>query len=99
MKPKNTMMSPRPKLGPIYWMRFSLAIFSALLCAFLRLGIEGLIIGIVIYLVSYLAARYLLKTNGNLRTHASYLSGIGTYFITWFTFWTLLHTLQVSFSL
>jgi len=74
-------------------MRFGLAILSATLCAFLRLNAEGAVVGAVIYLTSYFLARYVVEPDINLARYEIYLSGLGTYLVTWITFWVLLHTL------
>jgi len=81
------------RAGMVYWMRFGLAILSALICAFLRLNIEGLIVGIMIYLFSCIVFQYVIKTDVYFGQYWLYTMGIGTYFITWFTFWFLLNTL------
>ncbi len=77
----------------IYWLRFGFAILSALLCTFLRLGKEGLVVGIVIYVISYIVSRYLMRTSVNLGRYEVYVLGLGTYIVTWFTFWILTYTL------
>lgn len=81
------------KAGRVYWMRFGLSIFSAILCAFLRSNVEGLGVGVAIYLISYLLARHVVKPEVNLGKYEIYLLGLGTYFFTWVTLWILLHTL------
>jgi len=71
----------------VYWLRFCLAIISALLSAFLRLGIEGLAVGAVIYFISYILARFVIKTNIDLGRYGLYILGLVTYLATWFTLW------------
>jgi len=83
----------RHKSEIVYWTRFGLATLSAILCAILKLSAEGLAVGIVIYLISYLLARYAIKPDVTLGRHEIYLLGLGTYFATWFTLWILIYTL------
>lgn len=93
---KGKPVSTRHKSEVTYWMRFGLAIFSAIICASLRLGIEGLALGVAIYLISYVLSRYLLEPSVNLGKYEIYFLGSTTYFVTWLAFWILLYTLMVS---
>jgi len=76
-------------------MRVGLAILSGILCAFLRLGLVGMTVGAGMYMVSYLLTRYVVKIDDDLE-YETYLLGLGTYVVTWITFWILLHTLLRS---
>lgn len=93
---KGKTVSTRHKSEVTYWTRFGLAILSAIICASLRLGIEGIAVGVVAYLISYVLARYLLEPSVNLGKYEIYLVGSTTYFVTWLTLWILLYTLMVS---
>lgn len=86
-------------LSKIYWSKLILAIISALLCSLLRLtGLLGVAFGIIIYISSYIITRYIFRIDptevGGTKTILT--KGIGTYFFTWITTWTIIYTLLSS---
>ena len=74
-------------------MRFGLSIFSAIACILLQFSVEGIGVGIAIYLISYLLAKYVIKPDVSLGKNEIYLLGLGTYIFTWLALWILLYTL------
>ena len=81
------------KESRIYWMRFGLSIFSAVICVLLRFGIEGMGVGTAIYLLSYIIVRYEIKPEVSLGKNQTYFLGLGTYIFTWLALWILFYTL------
>jgi hypothetical protein len=90
----------------IYWVRLALGITAALICTGYGLAtntiakenptyttlLNGISIALVIYLISY----YIIKSKFSLEVEKSQklvTMGIGIYFISWITFWTLLYTI------
>ena len=86
-------VSTKHKSDITYWMRFGLAVLSALICASLKLGIEGIAVTVAVYALSYVPARYLIEPEVSLGKYQVYLIGSTTFFITWITIWVLLYTL------
>ena len=82
-------------LSMIYWGRMLLGLAVGGLCAALNVGLLGVTVAVSVYLVSY----YLLKLRyGELAELENaprrlVTEGIGAYFLTWLTAWTLLYTL------
>lgn len=87
-------------LTRIYWMRFVLGIFAGFICTLYNIYIEhavvgnisafmtGVMLGILIYLLSYYAFKYAYFTKVE-KPVKLFTTGIGIYFITWIVFWTL----------
>ena len=90
----------------IYWLRLALGITAALICIGYGLTtntivkenptyttlLNGVSIALVIYLISY----YIIKSKFSLKVEKPQklvTTGIGIYFISWITFWTLLYTI------
>jgi hypothetical protein len=91
----------------IYWLRLALGITAALICTGYGLAtntiakegfpmwntlMNGASIALVIYLISY----YIIKSKFSLKVEKPQklvTMGIGIYFISWITFWTLLYTI------
>ncbi len=69
----------------------ALAFLSAFLCAFLRLGLEGVGVGAGVYILSYLITRYIIKVE-NISQNNLYIIGAGTYAAVWLTFWFIFNT-------
>ena len=92
-KGKKAIPASRHKSGIVYWIRFFLGILSGLICAFLRLGVEGLAVGPIIYLISVILTRYVIEPYITLEGSQIYVLGLGTYIVTWLTFWILTNTL------
>ena len=92
-KGKTLAPGTKHKSGIVYWLRFGLAILSGLFCAFLGLGLEGLAVGPLLYLISYILTLYVIEPSINLGRYEVYLLGLGTYLVTWLTFWILINTL------
>jgi len=83
-------------LGKIYWTRFLSAIFAAIICSVSgQTDFIGVTIGISCYIISFAIIRFVLHISpeelGDKKT--IYIKGIGTYFFTWVTVWTILYTL------
>jgi drug/metabolite transporter (DMT)-like permease len=93
-------------LETIYWLRLALGITAALLCTGYGIAtntivkenstyttlLNGVSIALVIYLISY----YIIKSKFSLKVEKPkklVTMGIGIYFISWITFWTLLYTI------
>ncbi len=81
------------KSSRVYWMRFGLSIPAAAVCGLLRLGVEGVGVGVAVYLISYLLAKYAVQPSVSLGRNEIYLLGLSTYAFTWLALWTLLNTL------
>jgi len=81
------------KASRVYWMRFGLSIFSAIACTLLQFSVEGIGVGIAIYLISYLLTKYAIKPDVSLGKNETYFLGLGTYVFTWLALWTLFYTL------
>ena len=79
----------------VYWMRFGLAILVAIICNFLRLNLASITVGIGVYIVSYFLARYIVRIETSSEYDLFFL-GMGTYSITWITFWILFNTLLLT---
>jgi hypothetical protein len=81
--------------GPTYWIRFTLGIAVGLTCGVLGLGLEGIIMGIVVYTVSFLAIPFVYNIPLNIggRERAYYTMGLATYVALWFTTWILVNSL------
>jgi hypothetical protein len=91
----------------IYWLRLALGITAAVTCIVFGLAtnkivkegfpewntlMNGVSIALVIYLISY----YIIKSKFSLKVEKPQklvTMGIGIYFISWITFWTLLYTI------
>jgi hypothetical protein len=90
----------------IYWLRLALGIIAALICTGYGLTtntivkenptyttlLNGVSIALVIYLISY----YIIKSKFSLKVEKPQklvTTGIGIYFISWITSWTLLYTI------
>lgn len=91
----------------IYWLRLALGITAAVVCTVFGLAtnaivkegfpkwntlMNGVSIALVIYLISY----YIIKSKFSLKVEKQQklvTMGIGIYFISWITFWTLLYTI------
>jgi hypothetical protein len=92
----NNKLFQLSSLSKIYWSKLILAIVSAILCSILGLtGLQGIAFGVVIYFSSYMLTRYVFKIDpsevGGIRT--IFTKGIGTYFFTWITTWTIISTI------
>jgi hypothetical protein len=83
--------------GSIYWIRFTLGISVGLICGVLQLGLEGILMGIVVYTVSLLAIFFVYGIHSNIggQERAYYIMGLATYIVVWFTAWIFLHSLIV----
>lgn len=68
-----------------------LAFLAAILCAFLKLKLEGIVVGVGLYFSSYLLTRYAIKIE-NSGQYDVYLIGAGTYATIWLTFWFIFNT-------
>ena len=93
IKKINELLIQNPK-DFIYWIRLFLAILAGFLCSVLKLNIEGLVLGIVFYLTSYMLFRYflkidLIKVGGE---NKFYTIGLGSYLAMWITIWILSYT-------
>lgn len=82
--------------GPAYWIRFGLGIAAGLICGILALGIDGVTVGMAVYMASFLLLPFVyhipLTAEGQGRTY--YTVGLGTYIAVWFTLWILISTLR-----
>lgn len=82
----------------MYWSRVILSIISAILCAVLHLGVEGIVLGSSLYLASVFLITLGLKITPqklNSKTRL-YTLGLGTYIFVWLALWILFHTYLVS---
>lgn len=86
------------KLKPsslVYWTRIGLGVLTAILCLGLQLlGIRGIILGVLMYVVSYYLIRYGLGVEPKAVGGGNKLLtiGIGSYFLVWLFMWALLYT-------
>lgn len=93
---KKSTKSPRIYIiGPTYWIRFVLGIVAGIICGILHFGIEGIIMGIVLYAITFIAIPFVYNIPLNIKGggRAYYTVGLGTYLSVWFTVWILLDTL------
>jgi len=98
LKQERTKLLESIKLKPsslVYWTRVGLGVLTAILCLGLQLlGIRGIILGILMYVVSYYLIRYGLgvepKAVGG--GNKLFTIGIGSYFLVWLFTWALLYT-------
>ena len=93
MKKINGLLYESPR-DFIYWTRLALAIIAAFVCSILRLEMEGLVVSLIFYLLSYILFRYILNINSEKVGGESklYTTGLGTYLATWITVWVLFYT-------
>ena len=79
--------------GRAYWIRFTLGILAGSICGVFGFGIEGIIIGIILYAITFIAIPFVYKIPLNFRGGRTYYTvGLGTYIAVWFTLWILLGT-------
>ncbi|MBS7643029.1 hypothetical protein KEJ26_00335 [Candidatus Bathyarchaeota archaeon] len=87
------------KLKPssiVYWTRIGLAVLTTLICLGLQLsGVRGIILGVLMYIVSYYVIRFGLNVEPEAVGGGNKLFtiGIGSYFLVWLFTWALLYTL------
>ena len=85
-------------LEKIYWGRVLLGAIVGVFCGILSktpflsysylVGPIGVIVAIVVYWISYQIVR--MKCNKSKIGRKTWLEGIGSYFISWFFFWSLI---------
>ena len=81
--------------GVVYWTRFAVGIAAGLACGFLHLGLEGLIMGPVVYAASLVEPLLLQGPPLELKNQPRdfYTLGVGTYLAVWLTTWILLNSI------
>jgi hypothetical protein len=82
------------KSGQIYWIRVILGVVAAFICFYGRLGLYGLIVGLIMYIASFPVALKVFNGSpieGEYRS-SLYTLGLGSYVSIWLTTWILLHT-------
>ena len=91
MKPRKSQKPEFPS-GQVYWTRFALAIVAAVVSFASRLGLVGLLIGALVYALSFpvMILVFHIRWTGN--GHPFYTLGLGSYVFLWLTLWTLLNT-------
>ncbi len=81
---------------PIYWTRFALAIVAAAASFASRLALVGLLVGAVVYALSFPLMKLVFHV-GWTSSRQFYTLGLGSYVFIWLTLWTLLNTCFPSF--
>jgi hypothetical protein len=84
-------------LSLIYWIKFCLGAFTAVLCLILNVNniFTGIVVGALVYAVSNRVLRKLFigkVENPSIVTK----TGIGIYIITWLFLWILLYSLRYA---
>jgi len=96
-------------VNKIWWTRFILAFVAAGLSSMLTFvglissatGIRALLIAILLYVISYYAARYVMHITPDQlpKRRDMIIAGLFPYLVTWFAFWILFNTLLVYLGL
>jgi len=78
----------------IYWTRALSGIIIGALSGLLRLEeSEGISLALLVFLISVYVYQYALHIDPNtIKQSKLYTIGMGAYFFSWITIWTLLHT-------
>jgi hypothetical protein len=76
----------------MYYIRVAFAVIGGIITGALNLwGLEGLSLGIVIFLLTYLLFRYGIKSISSQvkETKKFYMTGIFSYFLLWLVMWII----------
>jgi hypothetical protein len=76
----------------MYYIRVAFAIIGGIIVGALNFrGLEGLSLGIIIFLLTYLLFRYGIKSIANQvkETRKFYMTGIFSYFLLWYVMWVI----------
>ncbi|MGC8936365.1 MAG: hypothetical protein ACP5KV_03245 [Candidatus Methanomethylicaceae archaeon] len=86
----------QPIYRRMYYIRVAFAVLAGLICGALNVvGEIGLVIGIGMFIVTYLLFRYGIKSISESvkDTKKFYMTGIFSYFLIWYVIWTLMFNL------
>lgn len=80
----------------MYYIRVAFAVLAGLICGALNIvGEVGLVIGIGMFILTYLLFRYGIESISESvkDTKKFYMTGIFSYFLIWYVIWTLMFNL------
>lgn len=88
--------APQPIFRRMYYIRVAFAFLAGIICGILNVeGLFGLVIGIGIFILTYLLFKYGIKSISDSVKDSKkfYMTGIFSYFLIWYVIWTLFYNI------